>query len=113
PPASVRPVLVTDSPTPLLCPLSLHDALPILYNLVGCLVQILYNVVLWVWPVVNLNVVLAAIQVVNLRRLLRGRDDPTTYEVAEVPADGPPVAHLLGEHRQDVVQFQPGVESRS
>lgn len=84
-----------------------------LYNLVGCLVQILYNGVLGVWPLVTLNVVLAAIQVVNLRRLLRGRDDPTSYAVAEVPADGPLVAHLLGEHRQDVVRFQPGFERPS
>lgn len=84
-----------------------------LYNLVGCLVQILYNGVLGVWPVVTLNVVFAAIQVVNLRRLLRGRDDPTSYAVAEVPADGPLVAHLLGEHRQDVVRFQPGFERPS
>src|SRR5690606_9937742 len=84
-----------------------------LYNLVGCLVQILYNGVLGVWPLVTLTVVLAAIQVANLRRLPRGRDDPTSYAVAEVPADGPLVAHLLGEHRQDVVRFQPGFERPS
>lgn len=78
------------------------------YNLIGCLVQVLYNGVLGVWPVVALNVVLALVQVVNLTRLLRGRDDPASYAVAAVPADGPLLAQLLGRHREDVARFQPG-----
>ncbi|WP_454083938.1 hypothetical protein [Georgenia sp. Marseille-Q6866] len=78
------------------------------YNLVGCLVQVLYNGVLGVWPVVALNVVLAVVQVVNLTRLLRGRDDPDSYSVAEVPARGPLLAQLVDRHREDVARFHPG-----
>jgi len=77
------------------------------YNLVGCVVQVLYNGVLGVWPVVALNVVLAAVQVINLTRLLRGREDPAAYSVADVPAHGPLLAQLVERHRDDVARFHP------
>src|SRR5690625_3086809 len=54
------------------------------YNLIGCLIQVLYNGVLGVWPVMALNVVLAVVQVLNLARLLRTRHDSATYAVARV-----------------------------
>jgi len=79
-----------------------------LYNLIGCLIQVLYNGVLGVWPVVALNVVLALVQVVNLTRLLRGRDDPASYAVAAVQAQGPLLGQLLERHREDIARFQPG-----
>ncbi len=78
------------------------------YNLIGCLVQVLYNGVLGVWPVVALNVVLAVVQVINLTRLVRDRDDPEAYSVAEVPARGPLLAQLVDRHRADVARFHPG-----
>lgn len=84
-----------------------------LYNLVGCLIQVLYNGALGVWPVVALNVVLAVVQVINLTRLLRGRDDPATYAVAEVPADGPLLEQVLDRHRADVARFQPAFTAPS
>jgi len=77
------------------------------YNLVGCLIQVLYNGVLGVWPVVALNVVLAGVQVINLTRLLRGREDPASYSVAEVPAHGPLLSQLVERHREDVARFHP------
>ena len=79
-----------------------------LYNLIGCLIQVLYNGVLGVWPVVALNVVLGIVQVVNLTRLLRGRDDPASYTVAGVPADGALLGGLLRRHREDIARFRPG-----
>ena len=84
-----------------------------LYNLIGCLVQVLYNGVLGVWPVVALNAVLAVIQVVNLTRLLRGRDDPDSYAVAAVEAHGPLLGQLLERHRADIGRFHPGFERPS
>ncbi|QDB79409.1 YgjV family protein [Georgenia wutianyii] len=84
-----------------------------LYNLIGCLIQVLYNGVLGVWPVVALNVVLAIVQVVNLTRLLRGRDDPASYAVVDVPADGALLGGLLGRHREDIARFQPGFTQAS
>lgn len=84
-----------------------------LYNLVGCLIQVLYNGVLGVWPVVALNVVLAVVQVINLTRLLRGREDPASYAVAEVPARGPLLSQLVERHREDVARFHPGFRAPS
>ncbi len=77
------------------------------YNLIGCLIQVLYNGVLGVWPVVALNVVLAVVQVVNLTRLLRTRHDPETYAVARVDARGELLGHLVDRHRADIRTFQP------
>lgn len=77
-------------------------------NLVGCLLQILYNGVLGVWPVVVLNVVLAAIQVVNLYRLLGSRHSEEAYEVLRVDPAGEYLHHLLTRHRADIERFTPG-----
>jgi hypothetical protein len=78
------------------------------YNLVGCAVQVLYNGVLGVWPVVALNVVLALVQVVNLVRLLRGRHSEAAYEVIETDPHSPYLEHLLEVHRADIARFHPG-----
>ncbi|MFC4556506.1 hypothetical protein [Georgenia faecalis] len=78
------------------------------YNLIGCVVQVFYNGVLGVWPVVALNVVLAAVQVINLTRLLRYRHSDRTYDVIETEADGGYLAHLLEVHRADIATYHPG-----
>lgn len=77
-------------------------------NLVGCLLQIVYNGVLGVWPVVGLNVVLAAVQIVNLYRLLGRRHSEEAYEVLRVDPDGEYLHHLLARHRGDIERFTPG-----
>lgn len=77
------------------------------YNLIGCAIQVLYNGVLGVWPVVALNVVLALVQVVNLTRLLRGRHSDTAYDVIEVPPDDAYLRHVLDVHRSDIARFHP------
>ena len=78
------------------------------YNLIGCLVQVLYNGALGVWPVMALNIVLSVVQVINLAKMRRERHDPTAYAVAEVPARGPFLTHLLDRHRSDIERFHPG-----
>lgn len=77
------------------------------YNLVGCLVQVLYNGLLGVWPVVALNVVLAAVQVQQLARLRRTHDDPRIYDVVEVGPDSNLLVHLLRRHSADLSRFHP------
>ncbi|MPV37282.1 YgjV family protein [Georgenia subflava] len=81
-----------------------------LINLVGCLLQIVYNGVLGVWPVVALNAVLALIQVVNLYRLLRTRHSEEAYEVLRVDPAGEYLHHLLVRHREDIERFTPSFE---
>ena len=74
-------------------------------NLVGCLVLIGYNLVLEVWPMVGLNVVLAVINVVYLRKLLGTRHDEASYEILEVAPDEVFVRHFLRTHAADVAAF--------
>ncbi|WP_127127843.1 YgjV family protein [Georgenia sp. SYP-B2076] len=78
-----------------------------LINLVGCVIQIVYNGLLEVWPVAALNLVLAVIQVVNLYRLLGTRHSDRAYEVLRVDPDGEYLRHLLSLHRADVLRFTP------
>lgn len=76
-------------------------------NLVGCLVQVFYNGVLGVWPVVALNVVLAGVQVYNLARLLRGRHSVADYAVVRTDPESEYLQHLLTLHAEDVRRFTP------
>lgn len=80
------------------------------YNLIGCLIQVLYNGILGVWPVMALNIVLAVVQVINLTRLLRTRHDAESYAVARVEARGELLSHLIDLHRADIRTFQPGFQ---
>ncbi len=77
-------------------------------NLVGCLVLIGYNGLVGVWPMVGLNVVLAAINVWYLVRGHRDRHDGRAYEVLEVAADDSYLRHVLRVHAADIERWQPG-----
>lgn len=79
-----------------------------LINLVGCLVLLVYNAVVEVWPMVGLNVVLALINVVYLWRMLRTRHDHRSYAVVEVRADDSYLAYVLQRHREDIARTNPG-----
>lgn len=77
-------------------------------NLVGCLVLIGFNGALRVWPMVGLNVVLAAINGWYLARMLATRHDQRTYQVVEVGLDDAFLAHTLRVHAADIARFNPG-----
>jgi hypothetical protein len=77
-------------------------------NLLGCLVLIVYNGTLRVWPMVGLNVTLALINLWYLRRLLASRHDAGAYEVVEVGTDDEFLAHVLRVHAADIARFNPG-----
>jgi hypothetical protein len=76
-------------------------------NLIGCLVLIVYNGALRVWPMVGLNVVLAVINIVYMRRLLATRHDAETYTVVEVGPRDSFLAHVLRVHASDIKSFNP------
>jgi hypothetical protein len=76
-------------------------------NLVGCALLIVYNVANQVWPMVGLNVVLAAINITYLVRMSRDKHDAQAYEVLEVAGDDTYLRHVLRVHEADIRQFNP------
>ncbi|MFM6849676.1 MAG: hypothetical protein ACKOVB_11290 [Terrabacter sp.] len=76
-------------------------------NLVGCIVLIGYNSVNHVWPMVGLNVVLAAINVFYLARMSREKHDAGAYEVLQVAGDDTYLRHVLRVHEGDIRRWNP------
>lgn len=76
-------------------------------NLVGSVVLTGYNLAIGVWPMVGLNVVLAAINVVHLVRMSRERHDAAAYEVLEVAGDDEYLRHVLRVNEADIRRFNP------
>lgn len=76
-------------------------------NLVGSVVLIGYNAAIGVWPMVGLNVVLAAINIWYLRGMLVTRHDEKTYQVVEVGVGDQFLAHTLRLHAADIARFNP------
>lgn len=76
-------------------------------NLVGCVILIVYNTANHVWPMVGLNVVLAAINTWQLARMARERHDAAAYEVLEVAGDDTYLRHVLRVYEADIRRFNP------
>lgn len=79
-------------------------------NLVGCAVLIIYNGINEIWPMLGLNIVLAMINIWQLRKLISTRDDDATYEVVEVEPAGELLLRMLTRHREDIQRFNPGID---
>lgn len=78
-------------------------------NLTGCVVLVVYNAIIGVWPMVAMNVVLAAINTWVMIRLVRGRHDDRTYEAVPMSVDEPFLVRLLERHAADIASFNPGL----
>jgi hypothetical protein len=76
-------------------------------NFVGCLVMIVFNASLGVWPMVGLNITLAVINVVFVVRLLGERHDEAAFEVLEVGPSDDYLRHVLRVHGEDILSYQP------
>jgi len=76
-------------------------------NLIGCLVLLVFNALLGVWPMVGMNLVLAAINVWFIVKLLRQAHDDAAFEVLQVGTGDAYLAYVLRLHRSDMVRFQP------
>ena len=76
-------------------------------NTVGCVVLIVFNALLGVWPMVGMNLVLAGINVWFIRKLLRDRHDLSAYEVLEVGLTDAYLRHFLKVHGEDIRTFFP------
>ncbi len=76
-------------------------------NLAACVLLVFFNAVLAVWPMVGMNIVLAAINVWFIVRLLRDRHDEAAFEVLQVRPDDEYLRHVLRIRGTDIVTFQP------
>jgi len=74
-------------------------------NTVACVILIVFNALVGVWPMVAMNVVLAGINIFFIVRMLRERDDDQAYAVLPVHEDDAYLTHFLGVHRADIDTF--------
>ena len=74
-------------------------------NTVACLILIVFNALIGVWPMVAMNIVLAAINLFFIARMLRERGDERAYAVLPVREDDAYLTHFLGLHRSDIDAF--------
>jgi hypothetical protein len=79
-----------------------------LLNTVACLILVVFNALLAVWPMVAMNVVLAGINIVFIVRMLRERGDEQAYAVLAVREDDAYLSHFIGVHRTDIDTFFAG-----
>lgn len=77
-------------------------------NLVASVVLTGYNAALGVWPMVALNAVITVIDAWYIARLVRTRDDTTTYEVLEVGPTEDYLRHVLRRNAVDIERHNPG-----
>lgn len=78
-------------------------------NLTACVLLIVFNAILEIWPMVAMNVVLAGINLWFIVKLTRARHDVTAYEVLEVNQDDAYLRHVLKVHGTDIRTFSPDV----
>ncbi len=76
-------------------------------NLASCVVLIVFNAAIGVWPMAAMNVVLVGINIWAITRLLRDRHDSRAYDAVPISTDEPLLHHLLARHSTDVAAFNP------
>ena len=76
-------------------------------NLVACVILLVFNAMIGVWPMVGMNAVLAAINVWFIVKLLRARHDDAAFTVVEVGPADEYLRHVLRVHGTDILRFQP------
>ncbi|SED35786.1 hypothetical protein SAMN04489844_4248 [Nocardioides exalbidus] len=77
-------------------------------NAIACVVLIVFNWLLDVWPMVGMNLVLVGINAWFIVKMLRERHDETAFEVLEVGPTDEYLRHVLRVHGEDILRFNPG-----
>ena len=77
-------------------------------NTVACVILVVFNAVIEVWPMVAMNIVLAGINLFFIARMLGERGDEQAYAVLPVRSDDTYLHHFLGVHRRDIDRHFPG-----
>jgi hypothetical protein len=76
-------------------------------NAIACVILIVFNAMLSVWPMVGMNTVLVAINAWFIVELLRDRHDESVFEVLEVGPTDQYLRHTLRVHGADILRFNP------
>jgi len=76
-------------------------------NTIACVVLVFFNAVIEVWPMVAMNVVLAAINLTFIAKLLRERHDEAAYAVIEVDERDGYLDHFVRTHEREIGHFFP------
>ena len=76
-------------------------------NAIACVLLIVFNARLGVWPMVGMNTVLVAINAYFIVQLLRERHDETAYTVLGVSPTDEYLRHVLRVHGADILKFNP------
>jgi hypothetical protein len=76
-------------------------------NFIACLVLVVFNGLLQIWPMVGMNVALCAINLWFIRKLLTERHDDHAFTVLEVGPNDEYLRHVLRVHSADILEFQP------
>jgi len=76
-------------------------------NLVACVILLVFNLLLGIWPMVAMNAALGGINAWFIVTLLRTRHDRATFEVLQVRPDDAYLRHVLAVHASDIARFQP------
>jgi hypothetical protein len=79
-----------------------------LLNLVACIVLVIFNGLLGIWPMVAMNVALSGINLWFIRKLASQRHSESAFEVLEVGPLDAYLQHTLKVHAEDIEKFQPG-----
>lgn len=77
-------------------------------NTVACVILTVFNALIGVWPMVAMNVVLAAINLWFIARMLREKDDANAFRVIEVEEGEAYFRHFLEVQAADIARFNPG-----
>ncbi len=77
-------------------------------NAIACVILIVFNGVLEVWPMVGMNTVLVAINAWFIVKMLQERHDESAFEVLEVGPGDAYLLHTLRVHGDDIEKFNPG-----
>jgi hypothetical protein len=78
-------------------------------NLIACVVLVVFNAILEIWPMVAMNVVLSGINLYFIRKLLADRHDEKAFEVLEVGPNDEYLRYVLRVHGKDILEHQPGL----
>ena len=76
-------------------------------NLAACVILVVFNALVHVWPMVGMNLVLCAINLWFIATLVRERHDEAVFEVLEVGTADEYLRHVLRVHGADIVRFNP------
>lgn len=79
-------------------------------NTIACVILIVFNAALEIWPMVAMNVALAAINLWFIRALVASRHDAEAYQVLEVGTEDAYLRHVLRGHAADIRAFVPGFD---